>query len=260
MSNYLYRIYKYFKHQLTARHSYGYGIHSPYIYYFTKFVIYEKNSYYIFSSIESIRSLLKKDNSVISVTNFGTGTGGNKVIKDIARTSLKSPEYGQLLFRIVNFAKCKDILELGTSLGLTTCYLASGSGKSHCITMEGCPETAKIARRNFDKLHLDNIDIVIGDINKNLAFTIEKFDKLDFLFIDANHRSEAVLNYFEECLPKLHNKTIMVVDDIYWSKDMEEAWKSIKRHERVTSTIDLFQIGIVFFDPDLYKKNYKMRF
>lgn len=260
MSSYLYHTYKFLQHSLTARHSYGFGIHSPYIYHFTKFIVYEKNPFYVFPAIEALRDSLKKDDRVISVTDFGTGRGGDKRVKSIAGKSLKSPKFGQLLFRIANFCKCNVILELGTSLGLTTAYFATTNEKCRCVTMEGCSQTAKIARDNFDKLQLNNIELVIGDIDENLPSLVKSIDCIDLLFIDANHRSEAVLRYFEECLPKIHDKSVVIIDDIYWSKDMEFAWKTIKNRKEVTATIDLFQVGIVFFNPELHKKNYKMWF
>ena len=80
------------------------------------------------------------------------------------------------------------------------------------------------------------------------------------MFIDANHKSEAILRYFNLCLSKVHSNTVIVIDDIYWSSDMENAWKVIKNHPLVMSTIDLHQMGIVFFNSDLHKRHYKMRY
>ncbi|NDV46341.1 class I SAM-dependent methyltransferase [Paludibacter sp. 221] len=257
----MHRAFKYIRHILSARNTFGFRIHSPFVFHFTKFVIYEKNPFYIFPEIEALRKELKKDGRTICITDFGMGKGGERKVNNIARKSLKQPKYGQLFYRIVNYSGSKDILELGTSLGITTCYLGSASKDIRCTTLEGCPETIKVAQENFNKLQLNNnINIIQGDINKNLETALNKVEKLDFIFIDANHRSDAVLDYFEKCLSKAHDKTIVLIDDIYWSDDMEYAWNSIKSHEKVSSTIDLFQVGIAFLDPVLQKKNYKMRF
>jgi predicted O-methyltransferase YrrM len=260
MPNYLFRTYKYLQNKLFARNSYGYHVHSPFVFHFTKYVIYEKNPFYKFSEIESVRGSLKKDDRIISVTDFGMGKSGERKIKDIAQKSLKEAKYGQLLYRIANFCKPETVLELGTSLGITTAYLASANTNARCVTMEGCPEIAQIAQENFDILQLKNIQIIVGNIDKKLPDVLADIDKIDVLFFDANHCCEAVLNYFEQCIGKCHEKTILVVDDIYWSKDMAQAWEMIKKHEKVISTIDLFQMGIVFFDTDLSKKHYRMRF
>lgn len=223
-------------------------------------MIYEKNPYYVFRDIENLRKSLKKDSRVLEVTDFGTGKSGAKNLKDIARYSLKEPKFAQLLFRMARFAKAETLLELGTSLGITTSYLAAANPNSRCITMEGCSEIAQIAQENFDVLQLKNVDVVVGDINENLSTVLGSLDKIDFLFLDANHRSDAVLSYFAQCLSKIHDTTILIVDDIYWSKDMAYAWNEIKNHELVTATIDLYQLGIVFFNPTLHKKNYRMLF
>ena len=121
-------------------------------------------------------------------------------------------------------------------------------------------EIAEIARENIDKLAIKNIELVTGDINNTLTVVLDQTNKLDFVFIDANHKSEAILNYFNLCLSKVHSNTVIVIDDIYWSSDMEKAWKKIKNSPQVMSTIDLFELGIVFFNPDLHKKHYKMRY
>ena len=268
MSNHLYQIYKYLQNKLFARHTFGYGVHSPFVFHFTKFIIYEKNPFYVFSEIELMRELLKKDDRIISVTDFGMGKSGERKIKNIAAKSLKPKKYGQLLYRIVNFCKPETILELGTSLGVTTAYLASAKSDVRCITMEGCSEIARVARENLDCLNVDfklpkslkNTEIIVGNIDEKLSDVVADADKLDVVFLDANHCSEAVLNYFEQCIPKIHEKTILIIDDIYWSKDMAQAWKVIKNHKKTVSTIDLFQIGIVFFDSDLPKKHYRMKF
>jgi predicted O-methyltransferase YrrM len=238
----------------------GYGVHSPFMFQFTRYVLCEKHPYYIFASIENLRENLKKDNRVIDVTDFGTGVNGNRTVADIAKQSLKSPKQGQLFFRIANYFKARNVLELGTSLGITTSYLASSSSTLKCVSLEGCPETAKIACENFRKLGLKNIEVIVGNINITLEQVLDETDQLDLIFIDANHRSEAVLEYFKLCLPKIGKQTVLIIDDIYWSEDMENAWQVIKNHSRVASTIDLFHMGIVFFNTDLHKKHYLMRY
>ena len=251
-------ILKYICHFFSAYHTKGFGVHSPFIFQFLNNVIYDRNKFYVFDEIEKIRIELLQNKQTIFVKDFGTGSDRNRKVSEIARKSLKSPKYGQLLFRIIQNVCPENILELGTSLGITTAYLAANSSKSKCITLEGSPEIIEIARDNFEKLGCKNIQIIEGDINQTLELALNKLQTIDFAFIDANHSSQAVLHYFQQCLPFASSNTVMVFDDIYWSDDMEFAWKSIKNHPKVTSTIDLFQLGIVFFNPDLNKKHYKM--
>ena len=253
-------VYKYFVHFFTARNTRGFGVHSPFLFRFTRFVLCEKHSYYIFRKIEALRSKLKNDKRVLEIKDVGTGLDRNASIQSIARKSLKSAKYGQLLFRIANYFKARNILELGTSLGVTTAYLATNTIEINCVSLEGCPQIAAVANENLHKFGIANVEIIVGNIDDTLPKALSQFDKLDLIFIDANHKSESVLNYFNLCLSRIHNESIVVVDDIYWSKDMEFAWNQIKNHSHVTSTIDLFQVGIVFFNTDLHINHYKMRY
>jgi predicted O-methyltransferase YrrM len=252
--------FKFILHFLTAKNTSGFGVHSPFVFHFTKFVLNNKGTYYIFPAIEKIRSRLKRDKRKLDITDFGTGGMKQKTIAEIAKKSLKTAKYGQLLFRLSVFSKTQNTLELGTSLGITTSYLAAASSFIRCISLEGCQEIANLANENFRTLDIKNVQIVVGDIDITLPEVLKDFNQLDLIFIDANHKSEAVISYFEQCLAKVHGNSVMVVDDIYWSGDMEKAWKVIKSHPRVMATIDLFQLGIVFFNTDLNKEHYKMRF
>ena len=81
----------------------------------------------------------------------------------------------------------------------------------------------------------------------------------DVVFFDANHRKEAVLQYFEKCVKHISRYSVFIVDDIHWSRDMEDAWIEIQNHRDVQSTIDLFDCGLVFFDSYLSNKHYKMK-
>ena len=251
---------KYIAHYLTARNSKGFGIHSPLLYQFTKYVIEEENPYYCFKEIEKGRNELKQDNRKINIVDFGTGKDRQRTIKSIAQTSLKPKKQAQLLYRIIQHFKFIEILELGTSLGITTSYLAISSKAIHCTSFEGSPEIKNIALENFRKLGIENVNVIEGDINKTLLEFIDETATIDFVFFDANHKSKAVLSYFEICLSKVHTNSVFVIDDIYWSADMECAWKTIKNNPLVTSTIDIYHMGIVFFNSDLTKKHYKIRF
>ena len=252
--------FKFILHFLTAKNTHGFGVHSPYVFHFTKFVVDNNGSYYIFSTIEKIRLRLKKDKRLLNVVDFGTGRKSNILVSEIAKKSIKSGRYGQLLYRLSDYIQARNILELGTSVGLTTSYLAAPSSTSCVVSLEGSQQIANVAIENFKQLNLKNIQLIIGNIDQTLSEVLNGFDHLDLIFIDANHTSLAVLNYFEQALKKINLGTIMVIDDIYWSSDMECAWKVIKEHPLVMSTIDLFELGIVFFNPDLNKKHYKMRY
>ena len=149
------------------------------------------------------------------------------------------------------------IVELGTSLGVTTAYMAAMDKRNKVITYEGCPAVAEIAKENWEALGLKNIDCRVGEI------TAERLDKdlelVDVAFIDANHTYAGTRAYFNVLAEKVHRKSVMIVDDIHYNKEMEQAWREICADERVTSTMDLYQMGLVFFDKDYWKRDYRIR-
>jgi len=253
---------RYIKYRLVSKNEHS--IHSPYLFRFYLDVIKDENPFYIYEDIESIRSKLLMTDMEISIEDHGAGSKVNnsnkRNIKDIAKNAVKSAKYGQLLFRLVNHFKPQTILELGTSLGVSTLYLAGANKKRKVTTVEGCPNTSKVAQINFDKIGFENINLITANFDQFLPQYLAKTETLDFVFFDGNHQKEATLNYFNWCVDKAHGQTIFVFDDIYWSKGMTEAWEEIQKHPKVTATIDLFFVGIVFFNTDLSKEDFVLRF
>ncbi len=255
-----YHIKSFIRHWFSAHHSGGFGIHSPFAYHFATRVLKENYSYYCYEWIEKVRRKLKRDKTVISVTDYGTGPSCERKVCDIAAKSLKSPRQSQLLFRTALAYKSRNILELGTSLGITTMYLSQADTKANITTLEGCPQTASVAEKMFQAAGIKNVKITVGDIDKTLETTLKGYETLDLVFFDANHRKEPTLRYFEMCVKKANTKTIFIFDDIYHSPEMTEAWNTIKADSRVRVTVDIFYMGFVFFDKKLQKENYKIRF
>lgn len=252
-------IVKYLYHCAKAKNTKGHGIHSPFLFRFTQNVVYNKNPYYYFSEIESVRKELLKDPRILSFVDLGTGKNREITVQQIAKISAKRPKIAQLLSHLVKFVNATTVMELGTSLGISTAYLAAASPNISCITFEGSKQVMKIAQENFKKLHLDNIEIVAGNINETLQPRLNKLaQKLDVVFFDANHRKKPVLDYFTKCLEHIHDESVFIFDDIHWSVEMEEAWEIIRKHPSVSATFDLYEIGIVFFNKQFQKKTFKM--
>jgi len=256
---------KYFLYYFKAQNGKGHGVHSPFVFDFITHVLNDKKKYNCYSKIEALRKQLLKNNNSIEVEDFGAGSAvipfKNRKIKDIAGTSLKKKKYAQLLFRIAKYYQCKDIVELGTSFGISASYLASANDNSNVITFEGSHNIAKIALNNFRKVGLHNIELIEGDFKKTLPLAIDTIKNVDLLFIDGNHRKEPTLAYFNSFLKKSNTQSIFIFDDIHWSKEMEEAWNLVQQHDSVTLTIDLFFIGLVFFSNDFkVKQHFTIRF
>ncbi len=224
-----------------------------------------------------------------------------------------SSKRARLLNRLVRYLEVDNALELGTSLGMGTAAMAAGND-IRITTLEGCPETAAVAREKFKTFEFKDIELKVGEFedflvvsgqwsvvrtnsqltpenrivyganfqsvtNRNSKFQIPNSikkqpttdspqpttpipilnTKYSLLFIDGNHQKEATLAYFEKLLPTVHNDSVMIFDDIHWSKGMEEAWEIIKQHSEVRVTIDTFQWGLVFFRREQEKEHFVIR-
>jgi predicted O-methyltransferase YrrM len=242
----------------------AYSLHSPFVYQLYTELIRTDKAYYAFSTIEAFRQYLLENTQVIEVQDFGAGSRTLKTnqrkISDIAHTSLATPRTGQLLFKLVNHFQPKTLIELGTSLGISSLYLALPRPEADLHTFEGCPNIARIAQTQFDALHIENIHIHIGNIADRLPTVLSALSAVDFAYLDANHRYEPTIQYFEALLPKFTKESVLILDDIHWSAEMEQAWKTIKQHPQVTLTIDLFRLGLVFFREGQEKQDFVLRF
>ena len=139
------------------------------------------------------------------------------------------------------------MLEMGTSLGISTMYQASASLNAKFISLEGDPKIANLAKYHLEEMKIKNVKVIEGQFDETMIGALNDLKKLDYVFIDGNHRLEPTLKYFDNCLNFAHNETVFVFDDIHWSEEMETAWAKIKDHPRVTISIDLFHMGIVFY-------------
>jgi predicted O-methyltransferase YrrM len=251
---------KYLQYYLSASNRKGHGMHSPFVFEFITQVLNDKINYPAYSQVENLRQRLLKDQTILTFADFGAGSVVDKTnqrsIASIAKNAAKPAKFGQLLYRMVRHYQPKSILELGTSLGITTSYLSLGKPNATIFTMEGAKSIAETARQNFKDLKLQNIALQEGNFDHTLSSVIAQLSSLDLAFIDGNHRREPTERYFNQLLPVTHNDSIIIFDDIHWSNDMEQAWKTIQQHPSVRCTIDLFFIGIVLFRQEFKEKQY----
>ena len=243
------------------------SLHSPFLFsLYTQIVQPDNRREPAFAPFRVLRKALRQNRQSIAITDFGAGskvnTSQQRTIGDVARHSQKPARFGRLLFRLIRHFRSRTIVDLGTSLGLTTAYLAEAARPhdGRVLTFEGCPQTAAVARRNFEQLGIENIDVVVGNIDQTLSQQIADLSSIDFIFFDANHRYEPTVRYFETCLKKKHNDTVFVFDDIHWSDEMEQAWAYIRSHPSVRVTVDLFWVGLVFFRHEQPKQDFVLRF
>jgi len=241
-----------------------YDVHPPFLYELITKVLNDKKPYSEYGRVEDLKIRLLKDQTKIKVEDYGAGSkvsrSDQRTIAEITRFSSKPKKYGRLLFRLVKYFNPENILELGTSLGLSSAYMALANPDSRITTIEGSPEIAKNAEKNFEFLKLNNIKLVNGQFDEVLPGCLSELPQLDFIFIDGNHQKDPTIRYFEHCLTKTVNDTILVFDDIHWSEGMEDAWKIIQDHPAVSLTVDLFFMGLVFLKNELTRQHFIIRY
>jgi len=254
-------VYSYLKFFFKAKTKYG--IHSPFVYDFIESVLEDNRTFYSYIPIEYFRNQLYSNKQVIKVNDLGAGSKkikeNNRTVAQIAKNSLQNRRTAQLLFRIVDKYQCNNIIEIGTSLGVTTAYLSKANKEGRVYSIEGCSSTLQIAKNLSNKLKIKNVTFINGNFNKELPKLIDQIESVDFVYFDGNHTKAATLNYFNLCKNKIDENTVFVFDDINWSKDMQEAWEEIKKDKIITVTIDLYHIGLVFFHPVKIKNDFKLR-
>lgn len=243
------------------------AVHSPFVFTLITKCFYDKKSKPEYSLLEKYRNALLENKNSIEVTDFGAGSkvfkSKTRIIAQIAKTAGISPKRARLLYRITHYFQPANILELGTSLGLATSALALGSRslgtKASIVTLEGCPNTMAIAKNQLQLLNTSNIKCVTTEFNDYLQICNLKSKIYDLIYFDGNHSKTATLDYFEILLPTITNDTVWIFDDIHWSAEMEEAWEDIKKHPKVSVTIDTFQWGLVFFRREQPKEHFIIR-
>lgn len=239
-------------------------MHSPFVYELIDKVIYDRADRPAYGKVRAYRSELEKDRSVVQITDLGAGSlidpHKSRTVAQLARGSAKQPRYGELLHRLVAHFRPKNMVELGTSLGVSALYQAMGNENGRLFTIEGCPNTAATAAEYLKRAGTVNITQITGSFDAVLPRVLHDMEHLDWAFVDGNHRSEPTLRYFEWFLEHAHPGTIIVFDDIYWTPDMTRAWESIKAHPKVSVTIDLFQLGIVSLRTGQAKEHFTVRY
>jgi predicted O-methyltransferase YrrM len=255
----MYQIIAYIKFLFKATNQHG--VHSPFVYQFVTKCLYDNKTYDEYKKLQHYRKALKTSNVMLQITDLGEGSkildNSFRKVSKMANTSSSSKKEAKLLFRVAQYFKLNSILELGTSLGMGTYAFALANKDSKILTIEGCKNTSDFTKSQFQNLSINNVSFKIG------AFTseIKKIEETEFdcIYFDGHHNKEATIQYFEALLPKTHNDSVFIFDDIYWSKGMTEAWEYIKSHNAVIVTVDCFHLGFVFFRKEQAKEHFKIR-
>lgn len=217
---------------------------SPFFYDFHKSVVNSLRPIQ-YDDINAYIKTIKHNTRVVSVNSVGAESKFNKSnkleIKQIAKSAVSDKYKCSLLLKIVQFFQSNNVLELGTSLGVSALYLSKIDRVKTIDTIEGQSEICDYAKK-----HINSTKIKFT----NALFT-EAFDRLDkrqfdCIIIDGDHTEEATLSNFKRATELLAPNGIIVLDDIYWSTGMKQAWKEAKSMNKEFHSINLFFYGILF--------------
>jgi predicted O-methyltransferase YrrM len=253
-------------HQITSylkflvKSSNQHGVHSPFVFDLVTKCFYDRNNFAAFSKLSAYKDKLLKDKTSLDILDLGPGSRINKnnkrLVSEIAKNAGSTKKRAQLLYRLSKYFKFEKSLELGTSLGIATYAIHLGNENSKITTIEGCPNLSSFTTSHLKEHNAKNINLLNGDFSEVISTLNEVFD---FIYIDGNHTKEATLDYFNQLLKHAHNDTVFLFDDIYWSKEMTEAWQLLKSHPKVTVTIDCFWCGFVFIRQEQAKEHFTIR-
>jgi len=224
------------------------SIHSPSIYDLINKTIEDTREYY---------ALLRRD-ELIEVVDLGAGSkvsnSSQRKISKIAGSALSPPHKAQFLFRLCRHLQPNSILELGTSLGLSSLYMYKAYSKTKLTTIEGSAAIASVAQQYFDA---EKADIKLLNLPFDQALEIDelKLSNFDLVYIDGNHTEEATNRYVDVLYSQLNDKGVMILDDIYWSKGMMKSWHNLSIDDRFAFSVDLFDHGLLI--KDLHHKQHE---
>ncbi|MFD1614947.1 O-methyltransferase [Gelatiniphilus marinus] len=255
----LYQIIQYIKFLLKSSNQHG--VHSPFVYNLVTKCFYDTTNYPAYNNILNYRKALLKTKTNIKVTDLGAGSRvlkhTQRSVSDMAKNAGTTYKRAKLLHRLFRYFKFENTLELGTSLGIATQAMHLANPKANITSIEGCLNISNFTKANFEKHNLNHIKLITDNFDN--ATKAMASNKYDFIFFDGNHQKEATLNYFETLLKTANNDSVFIFDDIYWSKNMTEAWETIKQHPKVKVTIDTFFWGFVFFRKEQVKEHFVIR-
>ena len=253
----LHQIVSFVKHFITAKRG-GHSVHSPFAYTLCEEVFNNTNSFYDFENLNSIRNNLLINATQLQIQDFGAGSktfkSNTRKVNSIAKYGISNPIQSQVFYKLINFLNCKVSVELGTSLGLNTLYLAMANKNGSVTTFEGSKELSLFAKKLATDNKCENIKFINARFDDALPNFFKENKIIDFFYVDGNHTYEATLNYFNLALQHKTNNSVFVFDDIYWSTEMTKAWQEIKKNKEVTLSIDTFYFGLVFFKPEFKEK------
>ena len=257
------RILKYIQHLFYRGHRKGHRIHSPYVFEFINGVVFNAKQWQVPVQTVRVHKVMRKDCSLIPRNEPPGGIADEndtRSISSFVKKASVSFKYGALLYRISHLFEAESVVELGSGLGISTAYLRAGSPQTSFHSVEGGRIRALLAAQVIYRSKLNKVNIHQGDIGEELPGILADASGRLLAYVDGNHHYEPTLAYLEQLVGHAGEEAVIIMDDIYWSKGMQRAWKEVISWPEVRVSIDLFNMGILLLRRDLDKVNLKIWF
>ena len=239
----------YFYRKLFCRK--GYGVHSPFVFDLITNVIEEKSFYYAYHDISLIREQL------IQKKRFIDYNGEQINLKKALRKYGISKKEGEFLFRLTNHYKPRTILSISSSGGLAPLYLSRYGSNVECVTLEYETDLYDLAVHFLNRETNTSHYIWLCSYYDFYPPKISMFNQIDCIYMGKELGVNSLYYSFNQCIPLIHDKTFCVLAGIHSSTEKLNYWNELCQHPNVTVAVDLYQMGLLFFDPKLNKRVYK---
>ena len=256
MSDRLFSLFAYLNFVVKSKTKYY--MHSPFVYDLMVHVLEKKNTETELLFIQTFRQQLRREKGIkLNFQPIGAiAKASTKSLADIEKNLSIPHRFGARLFHCIQRYQYRTIVEIGTCIGIGALYLAKANQEATVYTLEGNPDCYQKAAQLFAQNDIKNIEIIPGLFEDSLPSLLQHLKKIDLVVIDGNHQYESTVRYFNQLLPHLHEDSLVVIDDIYWSKEMNRAWKEIYQHDRVTLSLDFYRNGFLFFKKNRLEKEH----
>lgn len=207
------------------KHHRGHGIHSPFLFSFITKVVEEKDPYYAYEDIDLF-------------------------LKSYPVRNRKSTRLDRLMFRMVNYFAAKSVLEIGAKSGIGVLYLTAPS--SEIVYQSACC-----------KINSSIQEYIADHWERNVSFHSDlgvTQEKQDCIVIDMRGLDNNWTDIYEYVADLIHEESFVILKNIRTNKEANSLWKQFRANDKVSVSLDLYNIGILFFNPKLYRRNYIISF
>jgi len=213
---------------------------------------YSKDEREQFEILEQFRKNLTLSKELISFEEIGVSK--KNAVQDVVMKAASPTQWSKLFYSLAKWSQASHVLEIGTNLGVSGQYFVEAikaNPLATFTTMEGVKRMCEIAELQLSTRSVNNkLQVLHGLYDDSLEQIIKSEEEFDLVFIDGNHTYDATIKYFNLLKTQYASNAILIIDDINWSAEMQQAWNVLKNDPLVISSIDLFKLGILFLGPE----------